>query len=379
VRREEGWQQRSGPGLSAAARRARRSAARLPLEPVDSIEALREDWNRLAEYSGNIFGTPEWAQTWWETHGDGHRLLVHAYRPSREPVQAVFPLYVGVTRPLHVARFLGHGSADELGPVCHPRDRPDVAVALRQLVLRELGSRGLLLAERMDGSVDWRGLLGGHVLRHEPAPVLRVEARSGNEWLASKKGHFRRHLHNLERRVRREHDLEFRLVKGGPELEPALATLFELHAARWGAASRSFSGPRRAFHTAFARRAAARGWLRLWFADVDGHAAAAWLNYRLGDVEWAFQAGRDPAWSRSSLGFLLIVHTILACFDDGLREFRFGRGAEAYKARLASDDPGLDTLAIGRPPLPLLARTTMRLAARTPARARRLMADRLNF
>ncbi|MGH3002485.1 MAG: GNAT family N-acetyltransferase, partial [Gaiellaceae bacterium] len=145
-----------------------------------------------------------------------------------------------------------------------------------------------------------------------------------------------------------------------------LDTLFALHRARWG--GRSGFGPE-AFHREIARLALARRWLRLWVVELDGRPAAAWYGFRLGNVESYYQAGRDPAHDRDSLGFVLLAHTIREALDDGVEEYRFLRGAERYKSRFTGEDPGLESVLI-----PASARGRVAVSAAAGAKSAR---DRL--
>ena len=64
-----------------AATAAGHAPARLErLEPLASLDGLQEDWTRLAERSGNIFATWEFASTWWRHFGDDGRLDLQGYR-----------------------------------------------------------------------------------------------------------------------------------------------------------------------------------------------------------------------------------------------------------------------------------------------------------
>ena len=101
----------------------------------------------------------------------------------------------------------------------------------------------------------------------------------------------------------------------------------------------------RSFHREFARCAFERGWLRLWFLEIDGDPVAAWYGFRFGEAESYYQSGRDPAWDRSSVGLVLLAHTIREAMGDGMREYRLLRGGESYKDRFATADPGLQTVA----------------------------------
>ena len=82
--------------------------------------------------------------------------------------------------------------------------------------------------------------------------------------------------------------------------------------------------------------------------DVDGAPAAAWLGYRFGNREWYYQSGRDPAFNRWSVGFVLVAHTIREAISDRVRQYRLLRGNEPYKYRFATSDPGVFTVALER-------------------------------
>jgi CelD/BcsL family acetyltransferase involved in cellulose biosynthesis len=138
----------------------------------------------------------------------------------------------------------------------------------------------------------------------------------------------------------------FRLADDPARLDEDLATLVALHESRFEDDSDAFAGERRAVHRDFAHAALANGWLRLWLLEVDGAAVAAWLGFRYAGAEWYYQSGRDPAWEKQSVGFVLLAHTVRAAMDDGVDEYRLLRGGEEYKARFSSYDPGLETLAL---------------------------------
>jgi CelD/BcsL family acetyltransferase involved in cellulose biosynthesis len=138
-----------------------------------------------------------------------------------------------------------------------------------------------------------------------------------------------------------------RLATDPERLDDDLTTLFRLHAQRWSDGESSFV-PRQAFHRAFAAEALARGWLRLAFLEVDGHPVAAAYDLRFGAAHSHYNSGRDPAWARASVGMILRMRTIRAALEEGALEYRYLRGDEAYKYRLATADPGVVTVARSR-------------------------------
>ena len=80
--------------------------------------------------------------------------------------------------------------------------------------------------------------------------------------------------------------------------------------------------------------------------ELDGRPAAALYNLRFAGSESYYQAGRDPRYARWSVGFLLQCRAIADAIEDGVSEYRFLRGAEPYKYRLADGDSGVVTAGV---------------------------------
>ena len=323
----------------------------LTLEPLDGLSSAREEWTALAERAGNVFATWEWAEAWWRAHGhDDRRLMVTGCRDADGELVAILPLYASRRGPVRLLRFIGHGTADQLGPVCAPEHRQAASEALKRLLRDRRREWNVMLAERLAPAEGWTGLLGGTVVNEEDSPTLQVGGRSFDEYLASRSKNFREQMRRRARKLAREHEVEFRL-SDGERLDEDLDTLFRLHDARWaGEQSGAFEAARR-FHGDFARRALGRGWLRLWVLEAGGTPVAAWYGFRFAQIDWYYQSGRDPDWEKQSVGFVLLAHTIQQAFDGGMSEYRFLRGGEAYKDRFASDDAGLETVALVRGPV----------------------------
>ncbi|HEX2086427.1 MAG TPA: GNAT family N-acetyltransferase [Solirubrobacteraceae bacterium] len=345
------------------------------LEPLPSFEEARPEWDALAEAAANPFGTFAFSAAWWAVYGRGRELALARVRAPDGRTAAILPLYRADRGPVRLLRFLGHGAADEAGPLCAPADRPLAVAALRR-VGAGLGPRGLLLAERLAGDAGIAEGLGGHVVRREASPVLAIEG-GWEEWLAGKSSNYRGQVRRMERRLARDHDLRFRLTEDPASLAADLETLFRLHDLRWEQAggTAAFDEDRRAFHRDFAARALEQGWLRLWIAEVDGEPAAAWYGLRHAGRDWYYQLGRDPRWDAYKLGFVLLVHTIRDAFAAGVASYHFGLGDEEYKGRFATHDPTLLTVTAGGSRAAKLAAAAIRAGRRLPAGPRRLLAD----
>lgn len=309
------------------------------------LEALRDDWSRLAEESGNIFLTWELADAWWRHLGAGREPVFGSVRRDGRTV-AVLPLHRG-GRALRTLRFVGAGVADQVGAVCAPEDLPAAAGELRRM-LGEV-PHDLFLVDRVDGAEGWSGLLGAEPAVHEASPVIEFETSDWDEFLAGRSANFRQQAGKYERRLVRDHALSYRFTSSDAQLERDLDLVFELHARRWGTGTTEFQQePMRSFHREFARLAFERGWLRIWIAELNGRPAAAWYGFRFGDADWSYQSGRDPAVDETSVGWVLTVHAVRESVRDGMRAYKFLLGEEEYKSRFATADHGLDSFVIPR-------------------------------
>jgi CelD/BcsL family acetyltransferase involved in cellulose biosynthesis len=316
------------------------------IDVAESLDAVRDEWRQLAPRARNIFGTWEWAQTWHRYQPRGVRLLIGAVRSAVDGrTVAILPLRLWSKGPVDVVRFLGHGGSDQLGPICAPGDRRLAVDALWQLLDSNTQRWNLFLGERLHGGEGWSELLGGRVIHHEASPVIRFHGRTWDEYLRDRSRHFRRDLHRQEQRLSREFNVRFRLANDPERIHADVDEFFRLHGARW-TEGRSSLLPRQAFLRDFALEAFARGWLRLWFLELDGHPAAVRYDLRFADVWVAYNSGRDRAFDEQSAGTVLRAHTMRQALDEGAAEYRFLRGGEEYKYRFTEDDPGLDTMAV---------------------------------
>jgi CelD/BcsL family acetyltransferase involved in cellulose biosynthesis len=308
-----------------------------------SLDSFRDSWTALAAESANIFSTWEWASTWWKHYGASRRLLLHVCSTNDNQIVALLPLYLWCSRPLRIARLIGHGPADQLGPICAPTARVAAADALHHVA--EHATVDLVLMELLSGRESW-----GQSLRHQPllgesSPTISLGA-GWDTYLAGRSGNLRQQIRRRERQLHRRHAVRFRLATARDRLQDDLTLLYALHRARWGAGS-AFSRFE-AFHRDFAPIALDRGWLRLWFLELDERPAAAWYGFRFAGVESYYQAGRDPAFGHESVGFVLLAHSIRQAAEEGMLEYRLLRGAESFKLRFANADPGVETFALAR-------------------------------
>jgi dTDP-4-amino-4,6-dideoxygalactose transaminase/CelD/BcsL family acetyltransferase involved in cellulose biosynthesis len=360
--------------IISAVRGERHRATDVRLEPLAGFAEAEGVWKQLATRSRNIFATWEWASIWWRHFGGEQTLRIVACRSPAGEVDALLPLYMSGGSGSRTLRFVGDGPGDQLGPICAPQDTVSAARALRQ-ALRDDPSWDLFVGEHMPADQGWSTLLGAGNATREASPVVDLETDDWDEFLAGHSSGFRQQARRKERRLEREHALSYRLAHDPDRLDDDFDLLCRLHEQRWGDTSEAFSETRRPFLREFARAALQRGWLRFWILELDGEAAAAWLGFRFGDVESYYQLGRDPEFEQLSVGAVLIAHTLREAITDGMSEYRFLRGGEAFKYRWATRDLGVETVRLAGS---AAGRATLAGAGlrRTAARVRRALPRR---
>jgi len=188
--------------------RARGPHRRRPrLEAVDDMRTLGEDWEQLALRGSNPFASWRWASVWWSVFGRGHRPAPLSLRRPDGSLMAIVPLYEARRRPLKVARFIGTGPADELGPVCDPDDLAEVGWALRKAVVDRRLPWDIVLAERMPVADGWSSSLGGLLMRRESSPAIALEGLNWESFVRGRSRNFRDQVGRRERKLQREHVL----------------------------------------------------------------------------------------------------------------------------------------------------------------------------
>ncbi|ANH40147.1 hypothetical protein I601_3748 [Nocardioides dokdonensis FR1436] len=318
-------------------------------------------WDALALRARNLFATHAWASTWWAEYADGATPHVLADDPVAPRV--LLPLHAR-GRLLRQVRWIGHGPADLLGPVCDPADLSLAAPLLRSAL--ESGDLPADVVLLQDCPLDraWWEPLDARPISTEVSPVLRFEeGRTWSDWLAGKSKNFRGQVNRKPRTLERDHEVTVRLATA-KTLEQDLADLFALHAARWEGDSPLLDPRQHRFTAAFAALALERGWLRLWSLDVNGRCVSSLLTFAFGPDVYCYQFGRDPEMDRESVGFVLLVHAVRDALESGAREFRFLRGNEDYKYRFADADAPVGTWAV---PRGVRGRAAVSLAARRRA------------
>jgi CelD/BcsL family acetyltransferase involved in cellulose biosynthesis len=326
------------------------------LSPAE-FETLRLQWNALvfAAARPNPFLTWEWLQAWLETSSDAGPApwLLTVWR-GHELVGGAALCREGKSVRFLAVRELDADYTDLLAlPECEE-------------VVVEAITRALL------GSDDWtRVILEGFSAGALVERLAQGLARSasceritcdvcpalelGATWEDVLKRRFDgKRRYNVQREMRLaagRHALTVRAVKALDELPEAMDTLFQLHDMRKAlqqVRSRFAEGRNAKFHRRVAARFQEAGWLALDVVEQRDRPVAAQYGFRFGRRFWLYQTGLDPRGAAAGAGTFALASRILESANDGLEEFDFLRGDEAYKRLWADRHTALWTVLVFR-------------------------------
>ncbi len=349
------------------------------IRELDRLEEVEMDWRELAESRSNAFLTPEWADCWFKHYGAGFEPLVVAVRADGGRVRGLLPMALSASGRPRIATLVGANLGDRFHPVCKPGEEPEVAAAAGEALAACGDPWSTVILDHVDTAGGWVDALGAGTdvrlarLERVAAGLPFIDLSRYSDWdgyLADRSSNFRQQVRRFRRNAARDHELRFRRTESSAGLDSDLSTFFELHDRRWqGRGGSSLATDRaRAFHADFAAAALARGWLRLWFMEVDGTPAAAWYGWRVGGTYAYYNAGFDPSHSNLRPGMVLMAAVIHAALEEGAAEFDFLLGNEAYKHRFADGNREVSDITLVKRAHPAAAVARAEQAARRVAR-----------
>lgn len=329
---------------------------------------LVDEWNELALAAGTPFVTWEWLSAWCKAFGRNGRpgRDVIAWRLLRDPD--------GSLRAGACVRRSGlAGPASGLGKLAsttneHGHDWEIIAcdepsrVELCAALVHKAPSRFELAGMLAGGSsarlfTEELERAGYRTLRvEEPSsPWLKLPS-SWDELIGSVSGSLRSQLGRRRRMLEREGELTFRVAGTPATLDHDLDTFLALEASGWkgrdGTAIASGAKIERLYRE-FARAAAGRGWLRLYFLELDGRAIAADYGCAFAGTGIFMKTGFDESYARFSPGLVLRAEVLRASIEEGLSAYDFLGQPDTYKTRWsATRRPRLRIWAYRREALP---------------------------
>jgi CelD/BcsL family acetyltransferase involved in cellulose biosynthesis len=316
------------------------------IKKFSELSDLGVDWNSLLMRSADntVFQTLEWLDTWWMHYGQKRELITLIAKENNE-ILAIAPLMKSTYNlfglKLKRIEFVGSPSADYQNFIL--LDKPILSV---KMFLKHI-------LENFDWDIiDFKNIpqesQTAQSLIQLNLPKIGFRERSieicssvfmpqtFDDYIKSLGKATRKNLPKWERRLSREHRVEYKTYRDFDSIDAAMRFLFELHQKRHqsrGEAGLFSNGTFRNFHLDIAKEFAKKDWLQLGFLTIDGKPVSAEYGFAYNSKMFFYLNGFDPAYEEKHVGHLGTKCFIKKSFDLGLKEFDFMRGEHAYKKR----------------------------------------------
>lgn len=329
--------------------------ADLPVRVVTTpgeFDALEAVWNELLERSeATVFQSFEWLRAWWKYFGGSRRLRILVFG-AEGSTEGIVPMFLSRERLLGIPvarrlQFIGVGLSDYLQPIASRGSERRVAEALASWLSAHQRDWDVLdLEDVPEAAASFAHLQAGITARK--LPLVRYQGTvCPRIHLPETEAGLMRQLgpssgYNLRRKVKRLQTVyrhRVRLIREpDAPLDRAMHDFSIIHGGRWKSQGHpsAFDDPHHvAFHVEVCRNLARRGWLRLYFLDVEDEPVAVCFGFNFRSTIYMYQsnAHADDEIMRCSPGLVIRSIAMTDGIAEGMKVFDFMRGDEPYKYR----------------------------------------------
>lgn len=322
------------------------------IEDTIRLEALIEDWDRLAVAAGRPFAAPGWCMAWWHHVRPPTAILRAIAVRQGDRLVGMAPLYCVPSRfgPARY-RFLGAGVAARVEPVSEPGLERAAAPEIVRALSRCRPYPDVIELDGVPEHSPWPALLSAGwargpvaVLQTQtmPAPATTLDVDDYDSWLGRQSRNFRQQARRHRRRLA-DRGATFRMVSKPDEAVTKLDDFERLHEARWR--YRGGSGVLDADVMEMLREAAASlttaGRFRLRLIEHGDTVLCAQVVLAAGDEASYWLGGFDDEWGTHQPSMQCLLAEIEHAMSVGDRRLDLGPGAQPYKERLADTEERL--------------------------------------
>ena len=335
------------------------------IQASEEFFQLRDEWNGLLESSASrcVFLTHEWLSTWWKHLSAERKLSIVTVCDSGKLI-GILPLVIRTPQYRRMmprlAEFIASGviGSDYLDAIVESGREREVLGAFSgelcrwglMLQLSQLRGEGSIVAGLPQILAQDGWLAFG--ARINVCPFIDLSNHSWDTYLGTLSSSQRYNYNRRLRTLQKTFDLRLDDVRLARDAESALNVVITLHRKRWGSIGNSEAfqtAAVTAFHREFVQLAGAQGWLRLLILSLNDVPVAALYGLRYGSTFYFYQSGFDPAYSRYSVGLVMMGLAIKTAIQDGASEYDLLHGDEEYKFHWAHNQRELSRLELHPP------------------------------
>lgn len=322
----------------------------LEVEICDDLAALQsveEEWRSLWRNSSNpiVFLHPLWTRCWWTYYGESYRLKVLLVRTRGGELIGIAPMSQLAQDPHKLTWIGGKELTDYMDFVVRKGREVQAleAVGHRLKELLNLGGELALSFVREDSvalsehNVNLKAGWDVEIRLQECSPWVHL-LETWEEYLESLSSHDRHELRRKLRKAQSSLPLEFRSVRDDASWDEAMDNFIRLHRLSHPEKAAFMDHKREAFFREMASCFREEGLLRLTELRVGKTPISSAISFVWGKTWALYNSGFDPSYRQYSAGILHVAYTIREAMEEGLSEYDFLRGREAYKYSFGAKD-----------------------------------------
>ena len=320
---------------------------------LGTFESIESEWNQLLEDSvtNNIFLTPLWQKTWWDT-----------VSPTGQELRLVKVVEGDTT--IGIAPLVKQGEAITFLGGTDLWDMHDFIV--------RKGHEGPFYQALMEylETEDWKEIRLESLLEESPTisqltalasekgyridqgsegPLMGVSLpHTWEEYLMDLRKKDRHELRRKLRRLEGEADFHIQQLDDFESISEAMDDFLQLMAQSREEKAEFLSDERGEFFRVMALELARQGYLRLFFMEIEGVRTAATVCFDYNNIRSLYNSGHNTAYASLGTGFLLKALCLKEAICEGKVYYDLLRGSEPYKHHLGAKERELYCLSIFR-------------------------------
>ena len=320
---------------------------------IADFQTIESEWERLLPHStaNNIFLTPYWQRTWWES-----------MKPPGQTLRIVRLVEGGNTigiAPLSfhqgMVTFLGGTDLWDTHDFIVLRGREDSFFQALLSYLEGEEWREIRLESLVEESTAISHLLplalerGYRAEKEVEGHIMGVPLPG--TWEEYLMGLRKKDRHELRRKLRRlEGEVDFRVeqLSDVRSVSGAMDDFLHLMAQSREEKSQFLTAERGSFFRDVALELAQRGLIQVFFLEVGGVRTAATVCFDYNNVRSLYNSGHNKEYASLGTGFLLNALCLKRAIGEGKEYFDLLRGTEPYKQHLGASGRELYRLSLFR-------------------------------
>ncbi len=352
------------PGVGAAQETVNHThTGTLRVEEVrtrDAFLALEREWNALLEGCARreVYLTHDWMAAWWKCLGSDKELVILLVRSGDEmigiaPFMQVKDRFFGIPRRrLEFITMMEYADSptncSATLDIIVPARHDEVVSAILEHLAGISGEWDFIRLHPIpDESVGMKTFEAGARMRgyrvHKENLYVNFYIPVSGDWAgyaSQLSPRFSKSLRSQERKLRQRGDVQFReaIVDGANgEIDRLYEEILgiEQKSWKWNIGVSLNSVHLKDFYRVLARRAALRGWLRVWIMQIDGRDVAYDYILDYGGTVASLKTSYDDTYRAYSPGNLLSWHEFQHFFEIGKKQIALLWGDLTTKQRWA--------------------------------------------